>query len=114
MIEVSSRRSPTSFLSIDDAEVALDFTVDDDDERLIFTFCGRREGELVALPRGSSLIRSARVEPNSPSRSPSSDESRLTSIVSPFTDSALGLRFDSVAIAVADCGDGAVREMAGR
>ena len=114
MTDVSPGRSKISFLSTDDADVALDLTVDGDDERLGFTFCGRREGELVALVSGSSLIRPARAELNSPLQSPSSDESRLTSIVSPFTDSALGLRLDLVAIAVVGYCGGSVSEMASK
>jgi hypothetical protein len=114
LTDISVERSTTSFLSTDDADVALDLTVDGDDERLVFTFCGRREGEWVALARGSSLIRPARAELNSSLRSPSSDESRLTSIVSPFTDSALGLRLDPVAIAVVGCCGGSVSEMASK
>jgi hypothetical protein len=109
---LSSTRSPTSFFSIDEADVALDLIVEDDDERLIFAFGCTREGESVVLLRDSSLIRPARVELNSLPRWPSSDGSHLTSIVSPFTDSALGLRLDSVTIAAVDCGDNSEEDVA--
>lgn len=52
--EVRSNVSTISFLSREDAEVALDLTVDDEDERLVFIFRGRIWGELVVLPKGSS------------------------------------------------------------
>ena len=56
--------SLTSFLSTEDVEVALDLTVEEDEDRLAFGLSGFRDGEFVALVTASSFMASKRTESN--------------------------------------------------
>ena len=56
--------SLSSFLSTEDVEVALDLTVEDDEDRLACSLSGFRDGEFVALVTASSLMASVRIESN--------------------------------------------------